>query len=220
MVSNFVCITKIQNNSEIAIQKAKNLHFFWTFFVASWGTGKSFPLLLIKVILSMVCCFLILCKWLWPFRLLSWSRSIPSASGIFPVRQCSIAETMTRGKRGLLVSVLLHRMGNDGKVGTECFCVWGVSPPSCAQVSGNMPFSLCHGHRVGFRHSDCGAMAETNPVPFLMSCRFFFCHFTPTWWSAWCCRTAVDPLDGHRIEKERRPVGHLSLVLFHQSVVS
>ena len=79
----------------------------------------------------------------------------------------------------MLVSGLLHRTGDDGKVGTECFCVWGVSPPSYAQVSGNMPFSMCHGHRVGFRHSDRGAMAETNPVPLLVSCRFFWLSLHP-----------------------------------------
>ena len=108
---------------------------------------------------------------------------------------------MTRGKRGLLVSGLLHRMGDDGKVGTECFCVWGVSPPSCAQVSGNMPFSLCYGHRVGFSHSDRGAMAETNPVPLLMSCRFFWLSLHPDLVKCLRCRTAVDPLDGRRIEE-------------------
>ena len=104
-------------------------------------------------------------------------------------------------EKGLLVSGLLHKMGDDGKVGTECFCVWGVSPPSCAQVSGNMPFSLCYGHRVGFRHSDRGAMAETNPVPLLMSCRFFWLSLHPDLVKCLRCRTAVDPLDGHQIEK-------------------
>ena len=122
-------------------------------------------------------------------------------------------------EKGLLVSGLLHRMGDDGKVETECFCVWGVSPPSCAQVSGNMPFSLCHGHRVGFSHSDRGAMAETNPVPLLMSCQFLWLSLHPDLVKCLRCRTAVVPLSGHRIEKERRPVGHLPLVLFHQSVV-
>lgn len=107
-----------------------------------------------------------------PFAFLMSKHSVRPQHSARPSMQHP--ETITRGKRWPGRLGILHRMGDDGKVGTECFCVWGVSPPSCAQVSGNMPFSLCHGHRVGFRHSDRGAMAETNPVPFLMSCRFFF----------------------------------------------
>ena len=112
-----------------------------------------------------------------PFAFLMSKHSVRLRHSARPSMQHP--ETITRGKRWPGRLGILHRMGNDGKAGTECFCVWGVLPPSCAQMSGNMPFSLCHGHRVGFRHSDRGAMAETNPVPFLMSCRFFFLSLHP-----------------------------------------
>ena len=128
-------------------------------------------------------------------------------------------ETMTRGKRWPDRLGILHRMGDDGKAGTECFCVLGVLPPSCAQVSGNTPFSLCHGHRVGFRHSDCGAMAETNPVPLLSYWRFLWLSLHSDLVKCLRCQTAASPLDGHQIERGKRPVGRLPLVLFHQSVV-
>ena len=110
-------------------------------------------------------------------------------------------ETITRGERWLGRLGILHRMGDDGKAGTECFCVLGVLPPSCVQVSGNAPFSLCHGHRVGFRHSDCGAMAETNPVPLLSYWRFLWLSLHSDLVKCLRCRTAASPLDGHRIEK-------------------
>ena len=110
-------------------------------------------------------------------------------------------ETITRGERWLGRLGILHRMGDDGKAGTECFCVLGVLPPSCVQVSGNTPFSLCHGHRVGFRHSDCGAMAETNPVPLLSYWRFLWLSLHSDLVKCLCCQTAASPLNGHRIEK-------------------
>ena len=90
-------------------------------------------------------------------------------------------ETITRGKRWLGRLGILHRMGDDGKAGTECFCVLGVLPPSCVQVSGNTPFSLCCRHKAGLGLNDRGIKAETNLVPFCCSCFSFGCHFTPTW---------------------------------------
>ena len=143
--------------------------------------GKSFPLLLIKIISFLRLLFLCFVQTtaILLFAFLMSKHSVRLRHYARPSMQHP--ETITRGKRWLGRLGILHRMGDDGKAGTECFCVWGVLPPSCVQVSGNTPFSLCYGHRVGFRHSDRGAMAETNPVPLLMSCRFFFCHFTPTW---------------------------------------
>ena len=54
---------------------------------------------------------------------------------------------------------------------------------------------------ISFRHSDCGAMAETNPVPLLMFCRLLWLSLHPDLVKCLRCRTVMVPLDGHQIEK-------------------
>ena len=89
------------------------------------------------------------------------------------------------------------------RLGQKASAFWGAPPPSCAQVSGSVPFGWCLGHGVYFSHSDIGAMAEIILVPLLMCFRLLGrSRPTQSVGRAWCRRTAVCPLDGHRIEKE------------------
>lgn len=112
-------------------------------------------------------------------------------------------DTITQGKRGCIVSSWRIGRAMTVRPGQKASAFRGAPPPSCAQVSGSVPFGWCLGHEVYFSHSDIGAMAEIIPVPLLM-CFSLLGRSRPTRsvGRAWCRRTAVCPLDGHRIEKE------------------
>ena len=136
-------------------------------------------------------------------RLPSQCRSLPSASGIHPVRQCAIPTRSRKGIGGCIVSSWRIGRAMTVRLGQKASAFWGAPPPSCAQVSGSVPFGWCLGHGIYFSHSDNGAMAEIILVPLLVCFRLLGrSRPTRSVGRAWCRRTAVCPLDGHRIEKE------------------
>lgn len=98
------------------------------------------------------------------YRLPPCRQSLPSASDIYPIRQIQHPETITRGKRGRGRRGLLYRMGDDGKAGTEGFCV-GTVAPSCLQVSVAVPSRWSSRHRVCLCLNDEGIKAESNNGP-------------------------------------------------------